>query len=127
MAEEKSMRLRPMMQELNVGLDTIVNFLASKGLPIQRNPMAVLSDAQYALLRKEFASSAAEKKEAQGRHVGRSNVDNIVIDSTHPAAPGKKKSEDDDDTDIWSQDEDNGDTPDIDDIILESDVRNTSS
>lgn len=76
------------MREYNIGLDTVVEFLQAKGQGVSRSPGTVLTPEQYSLLQKEFSSSAALKKEAQGRTVGRQSADNIIInaDGTHREA-----------------------------------------
>lgn len=64
MAEEKTMRLRPVLSELNIAMDSAVDYLAGRGHAIDRNPNAKITEEQYNLLQKEFGSSASLKKEA---------------------------------------------------------------
>ena len=68
------------MQEFNLGLDTIVEFLQKNGSPIDRSPVAKLTEAELALLRKEYSSSAQEKKEASGISIGHKHHEKIVIE-----------------------------------------------
>ncbi len=81
------------MREFNIGLSTAVEFLASKGHKVESNPSAALTSEQYGLLQKEYSSSAALKKEAEGRHVGRSSSDNIVINASGMVREPRKADE----------------------------------
>ena len=60
------------MSELNVGLDTIVDFVTRTSAPIERSPVAKISQSEYDLLRKEYSSSAQEKKEAKNAGIQQS-------------------------------------------------------
>ena len=68
------------MQEFNLGLDTIVEFLQRNGSPIERSPVAKLTEHELVLLRKEYSSSAQEKKEASGISIGHKHHEKIVIE-----------------------------------------------
>mgnify|MGYP002777205148 CR=1 FL=1 len=70
MAEEKMIRLGQASRKLNVGHNTILDFLAKKGFSVENNPNAKLTAEQFAMLSKEFASSASEKAEASGLTIG---------------------------------------------------------
>lgn len=70
MAEEKGIRLGQASRKLNVGHNTILDFLAKKGFSVENNPNAKLTAEQFAMLSKEFASSASEKAEASGLTIG---------------------------------------------------------
>src|SRR5688500_6301716 len=70
MAEEKLIRLSQAARKLNVGHNTILDFLLKKGFEVDNNPNAKLTPEQVALLSKEFASSATEKLEASGLSIG---------------------------------------------------------
>lgn len=70
MAEEKMIRLGQASRKLNVGHNTILDFLAKKGFSVENNPNAKLTPEQFAMLSKEFASSASEKAEASGLTIG---------------------------------------------------------
>lgn len=67
-------RLGLASRKLNVGHKTIVNFLSKKGFSIENNPNARLTDKQYAMLCKEFESSASEKREASSLTIGATQV-----------------------------------------------------
>ena len=70
MAEDKGIRLGQASRKLNVGHNTILDFLAKKGFSVENNPNAKLTAEQFAMLSKEFASSASEKAEASGLTIG---------------------------------------------------------
>ena len=75
MAEEKLIRLSQAARKLNVGHNTILDFLLKKGFEVENNPNAKLTPEQITLLSKEFASSATEKLEASGLSIGVKHVD----------------------------------------------------
>ena len=81
MAEEKSIRASQAARKLNVGLHTVFEFLAKKGHEVENNPNAKLTPEQFALLSKEYASSATEKLEASGLTIGVKHTDNITIET----------------------------------------------
>ena len=59
-----SVRLNKVVRDLNVGIDTVVNFLQKKGIEIDSNPNAKINDEQYEMLVKEFAPDKILKKES---------------------------------------------------------------
>jgi translation initiation factor IF-2 len=61
-------------RKLNVGHKTIQNFLSKKGFTIKNNSNSKLTDKQYAVLCKEFESSASEKRAASGLTIGTTQV-----------------------------------------------------
>ncbi|MEJ7643037.1 MAG: translation initiation factor IF-2 [Chryseolinea sp.] len=77
MAEEKLIRLSQAARKLNVGHNTILEFLGKKGFEVENNPNAKLTPEQVGLLSKEFASSATEKLEASGLSIGVKHVENV--------------------------------------------------
>lgn len=78
MSEEKSIRLSQAARKLNVGHSTILDFLAKKGVVVENNPNAKLTSEHFALLSKEFASSATEKMEASGLTIGVKHAENPI-------------------------------------------------
>jgi translation initiation factor IF-2 len=93
MAEDKMIRLGQASRKLNVGHNTILDFLAKKGFVVENNPNTKLSAEQFAMLSKEFAASASEKIEASGLTIGTKHAENQTI-KTEPVT-SRKKSEDD--------------------------------
>ncbi|MFN8338465.1 MAG: translation initiation factor IF-2 [Saprospiraceae bacterium] len=63
-------RLVKIAKELNVGLTTIVEFLASKGHVIENKPTSMVSDEMHDALLKEFRSYMAEKEKADQIVIG---------------------------------------------------------
>ncbi|CAN5624224.1 hypothetical protein BH10BAC4_BH10BAC4_06590 [soil metagenome] len=94
MAEEKMIRLGQASRKLNVGHNTILDFLAKKGFAVENNPNTKLSPEQFAMLSKEYASSASEKIEASGLTIGTKHVENQSIQNE--LATHRKKTDDDD-------------------------------
>jgi translation initiation factor IF-2 len=80
MAEDKMIRASQAARKLNVGLHTIIEFLAKKGHVVENNPNAKLTPEQYALLSKEYASSATEKLEASNLQIGVKHIENVVFE-----------------------------------------------
>src|SRR5690606_11652037 len=83
MAEEKLIRLSQAARKLNVGHNTILDFLDEKGFKVENNPNAKLTPDQFALLSKEFAASATEKREASGLTIGPKHEDHAVEREVH--------------------------------------------
>ena len=92
MVEEKMIRLGQASRKLNVGHNTILDFLAKKGLVVENNPNAKLTVEQFAMLSKEYASSASDKIEASGLTIGTKHTDNLVV-AKAPEAHRKKVDE----------------------------------
>jgi translation initiation factor IF-2 len=92
MAEEKMIRLGQASRKLNVGHNTILEFLSKKGFTVDNNPNAKLTGDQFAMLSKEFASSASEKLEASGLTIGTKHVENLTLDR-EKEAPKKRVDE----------------------------------
>ena len=67
MSEETNftVRLSKAAKEFNVGKDTIVEFLAKKGFPVDPSPNTKLTADMYALLVKEYQGEKDVKEEAK--------------------------------------------------------------
>ena len=76
-----SVRLNKVVRDLNVGIDTVVGFLQKKGIEVDSNPNAKISDEQYDLLVKEFAPDKILKKES----------DNISLERQKRPTPAVEK------------------------------------
>jgi len=92
MAEDKGIRLGQASRKLNVGHNTILDFLAKKGFSVENNPNAKLTADQFAMLAKEYASSASEKLEASGLTIGVKHVEAPTI-KAEPETHRKKADE----------------------------------
>ena len=89
MAEEsKGIRLKKAATELNVGISTLVEFLAKKGHQVETNPNTRLSAEQYDLVAAAFQSEREVKEQADKIEI-MSNVNNVVIE----AEPEENKEE----------------------------------
>ena len=60
------LRLSKVAKEFNIGLQTIVDFLAKKGHNIEVNPNAKITSEMYELLVKEFQTEKNAKEESRG-------------------------------------------------------------
>lgn len=89
MSEQNTKRLSQVARKLNVGRDTIVEFLASKGIEVDRNPNAKITAENYNLLAKEFAESLHDKEEAESIVIGVQHQDN---QATSPSEDRPKSS-----------------------------------
>lgn len=78
MSEEKMMRLSQVARKLNVGRNTIVDFLSAKGHSVDSSPNAKINGEQYTLLAKEFAASASEKEEASHLTIGTKHAEDLI-------------------------------------------------
>ncbi len=81
MADNTIIRLGQASRKLNVGHNTILDFLSKKGFEVENNPNAKLTGEQFAMLSKEFASSASEKREASGLTIGVKHIENVTIET----------------------------------------------
>ncbi|MGZ3943751.1 MAG: translation initiation factor IF-2 [Mucilaginibacter sp.] len=75
MSEDKSIRLIKAVKELNIGMGTIVDFLAAKGFKVEKQPMAKLDNEMYNTLLKEFAADKIIKEEAKQIAIGKIRKD----------------------------------------------------
>ena len=77
-------RLSQVARKLNVGSNTIIEYLTKHGFEVDTSPNSKITEEQYALLSKEFADSAHDKEEASGLTIGTKHGDNLVIKSDTP-------------------------------------------
>jgi len=85
MSEDKSIKLFTAAKELNIGTGTIVDFLATKGYKVQKQPMALLNGDMYNALLKEFAVDKIIKEEAKQISIGKIRKDEPVHINEKPA------------------------------------------
>ncbi|MGZ3883110.1 MAG: translation initiation factor IF-2 [Bacteroidia bacterium] len=90
----KQLRLSKVAKEFNLSLGKIVEFLASKGKPVENNPNAKIGDEEYTILLKEFSSdkSAREEAEQVSQTIIKTKRETIVLDDVK----SKQKNKDDD-------------------------------
>ncbi len=79
---EKSIRLGKAAGELNVGISTLTEFLASKGVKIDINPNTKLEGSHYELLQSEFAADQTIKEQSKMTNVKREKRETISIRDT---------------------------------------------
>ena len=61
-----AVRLNKALKELNVGINTVAEFLQKKGMALQdATPNAKITDEQYALLQKEFGEDMKQNAETK--------------------------------------------------------------
>jgi translation initiation factor IF-2 len=77
MSEDKSIKLIKAVKELNIGMGTIVDFLATKGYKVEKQPMAKLDNDMYTTLLKEFAVDKIIKEEAKQISIGKIRKEDI--------------------------------------------------
>ncbi|MBI3141274.1 MAG: translation initiation factor IF-2 [Bacteroidetes bacterium] len=65
MTEGKAIRLSKVAKELNVGVSTIIDFLATKGHTIANNPNAKIEDDQYKLLLDKYQPDILTKQKKE--------------------------------------------------------------
>jgi translation initiation factor IF-2 len=94
MAEEKMMRLSQVARKLNVGTSTIIDHLSAKGYDIENNPNAKITVDMYAVLSKEYESSAQVKKEAESLTIGKKHMGDVVIDADQVHTAPEQEDED---------------------------------
>jgi translation initiation factor IF-2 len=84
MSEDKSIKLIKAVKELNIGMGTIVDFLASKGFKVEKQPMAKLDNDMYNTLLKEFAVDKSIKEEAKQISIGKIRKEEPVATPDKP-------------------------------------------
>jgi translation initiation factor IF-2 len=85
MSEDKSIKLFKAVKELNIGMGTIVDFLATKGYKVEKQPMARLDNDMYNALLKEFAFDKSIKEEAKQISIGKIRKDETGAQPEKPA------------------------------------------
>lgn len=71
-------RLSQVARKLNVGKNTILDFLQEKGYEVDSNPNSKIPQEQYDMLARKFADSAHDKEEASELTIG-GKTDDLVI------------------------------------------------
>nr|WP_294859993.1 translation initiation factor IF-2 [uncultured Fluviicola sp.] len=97
----KTQRLGKAAGELNVGISTIVDFLASKGRAIDSNPNTKLDPEQYDMLRTQFAADQNLKEQSKMTAVKREKRETITL---RDIKDEPKAQDDEDDSDNYRND-----------------------
>ncbi|MNJ83108.1 Translation initiation factor IF-2 [compost metagenome] len=98
----KTQRLGKAAGELNVGVSTIVDFLASKGQAIDSNPNTKLDPEQYDMLRTQFAADQNLKEQSKMTAVKREKRETITLRDIKDE-PKAQDEEDDFDSKVLEQ------------------------
>ncbi len=78
---DKTVRLSKVAREFNLGVHTVVEFLAGKGHHVDPNPNTKIPGDQYELLEKEFGTDKAEKEASLERVQQRQERESISLAS----------------------------------------------
>ena len=87
-------RLSQVARKLNVGSTTILDFLKLKGHEVDSSPNSKITDEQFELLSKEYASSVIDKEEASSLTIGSKHSEDLVIKESSPSVENSAKEED---------------------------------
>lgn len=80
MSETQTWRLNKVAKEFNVGISTIVDFLADKGYKLDVNPNSKIDEGMYNLLAKEYAADKATKEKSVKLGQEKSSRETITIE-----------------------------------------------
>ena len=83
-AESKTVRLSKAAKEFNVGIATIVEFLASSGHDIDANPNTKINGAAYEILKNEFQDSKKLKEKSKLAGVTSGKRETVSLDRNEP-------------------------------------------
>ncbi|MFN5735515.1 MAG: translation initiation factor IF-2, partial [Flavobacteriales bacterium] len=95
----KPIRLGKAAGELNVGLPTLVEFLASKGVNIDSSPNTKLEPEHFELLCQEFAADQSLKEQAKGATL-RERMESVSLKDNKPEPQPTKAKEEDEEEEI---------------------------
>src|SRR4051812_36365177 len=65
MSDERVIRINKVLRELNISLDRAVDHLKDKGIAIESNPNAKISQSEYDLLMNQFVGDRGNKVASQ--------------------------------------------------------------
>ena len=66
MSEERNIRINKVLRELNISLERAVDYLKDKGIAIDANPNAKISDKEFNILQSQFAGDKGNKEASKG-------------------------------------------------------------
>ncbi|WP_298392901.1 translation initiation factor IF-2 [Flavobacterium sp.] len=66
MSEERNIRINKVLRELNISLERAVDYLKDKGIAIDANPNAKISDKEFDILQNQFAGDKGNKEASKG-------------------------------------------------------------
>ena len=82
----KPVRLSKAAREFNLGVDTIVEFLASQGIEVERKPNTKLEPEHYALVRANFADEKVAKQKAKQKSKTLLEMEALAVESKKTTA-----------------------------------------
>ena len=83
-------RLSKVAREFNVGIQTLVEFLASKNIKIESNPNTKIEAEVYGVLLTEFQSEISAKEESEKVSIG-TEKETITLEQVHGSIPEKEE------------------------------------
>ena len=83
----KTVRLSKVTRDFNLGVHTVVEFLAAKGHAVEASPNAKIAEELYALLEKEFGQDKAEKAASKQVIQERQEREAVALPSVPEAPP----------------------------------------
>jgi translation initiation factor IF-2 len=66
MSEERNIRINKVLRELNISLERAIDYLKDKGIAIDANPNAKISDKEFDILQNQFAGDKGNKEASKG-------------------------------------------------------------
>ncbi|MEC8400990.1 MAG: translation initiation factor IF-2 [Bacteroidota bacterium] len=94
MAESKKpVRLSKVAREFNLGMTTVVEFLASKGIEVEAKPNTKLDPETYALVKSNFQGDKETKQKAQASAATIQERESITLASAKKRAVAKQEEE----------------------------------
>jgi translation initiation factor IF-2 len=78
----KSIRLSKVVKEFNIGISTVVDFLQKKGIQVESNPNAKITEEAYEILLKEFQSEKAVKEESKLVGLNKVQRETVTLDDS---------------------------------------------
>ncbi|HLP12716.1 MAG TPA: translation initiation factor IF-2 [Flavobacteriales bacterium] len=93
MAEAKATRLNKVARELNVGINTIVDFLHSKGVKIDASPNSKVDDEVYQILLSEFQTEKSDKEKSRSAISAREKRETVTLDQAKVKQVEKEEEE----------------------------------
>lgn len=62
MSEDRVIRINKVLRELNISLERAVDYLKDKGIAIDANPNAKISEKEFSILQNQFAGDKGNKE-----------------------------------------------------------------
>lgn len=94
MAEKAPIRLSKAARELNVGISTLVDFLAEKGIEVDARPNTKINSEAYQLLQNEYAPDMAKKQKSEELSQNKVVRETISLENQTEEKQSKKADQD---------------------------------